>query len=474
MDHTVKEHYLTVIQKSSYIMNTNFTENRLMNTRSKQFAREFVILATTFIFLAICVFSYIKNQNAFESWQENIVSSTIGQVFFIATSILFVIKLAYFVFNLTLYIIYKPIKTVNQSDLPKCTVIIPAYNEGELVYHTLHSVANSLYPKEKLEIITIDDGSKDDTWEWMQKAAQEIGESVTLYKQPTNKGKREGLYYGFSRAKGDVVVTIDSDSIIKNDTLAQLVSPFVTNKNCGAVAGNVKILNDKTALIPKMLNVSFAFSFEFIRSAQSTLGSVFCTPGALAAYKKTSVLKVLDAWMNQTFMGKKSDIGEDRALTNMILKEGEEVLFQKNAIVYTNIPEHYTNLYKMYIRWERSNIRESIMMSKFAFTNFRRGSKIGTRIILIDQLLTFILAYPLLIAMIAILIVNPLFSLISTGIGILLFSSIQMLFFAKKHSVYGSLWAYPYSLFYAFALFWITPYSIATAGKSGWLTRDLK
>lgn len=455
-------------------MNSNFIEKNELNTDSSQFAREFVILALTFILLAYCIYSYIVNNSVIEDWQNDFFGSTIGTIFLISTTVLFVIKLAYFIFNFVLYVIYKPIKTVNLTDLPTCTVIIPAYNEGELVYHTLHSVANSHYPKHKLEIITIDDGSKDNTWEWMQKAASEIGPLVTLFKQPVNKGKREGLYYGFTRAKGDVVVTIDSDSIIKEDTLAQLVSPFVTNKNCGAVAGNVKILNDKTALIPKMLNVSFAFSFEFIRSAQSTLGSVFCTPGALAAYKKASVLKVLDAWMNQTFMGKKSDIGEDRALTNMILKEGEEVLFQKNAIVYTNIPENYTQLNKMYIRWERSNIRESIMMSKFAFTDFRKGNKIGTRIILINQLLNFILAYPLLIAMITILIANPLFSLISTGIGILLFSSIQMLFFAKKHSLYGSLWAYPYSLFYAISLFWITPYSIATAGKSGWLTRELK
>ena len=455
-------------------MNNNFIKNQSENTNSKQLAREFVILAISFILLAFCVYSYIKNHNDIENWQQSIFGSTFGQIFLFSTSVLFFIKILYFIFNFILYLIYKPVKAANHADLPTCTVIIPAYNEGELVYHTLHSVVKSIYPKNKLEIITIDDGSKDDTWEWMQKAAQELGTSITLHKQPVNKGKREGLYYGFTRAKGDIVVTIDSDSIIKEDTLIQLVSPFVTNKNCGAVAGNVKILNDKTALIPKMLNVSFAFSFEFIRSAQSTLGSVFCTPGALAAYKKTSVLKVLETWMNQTFMGKKSDIGEDRALTNMILKEGEDVLFQKNAIVYTNIPEHYTNLYKMYIRWERSNIRESIMMSKFAFTDFRKGNKIGTRIILMDQLLNFLLAYPLLIVMVTFLITNPLFSIISTGIGILLFSSIQMIFFAKKHSIYGSLWAYPYSLFYAFTLFWITPYSIATAAKSGWLTRDIK
>jgi len=175
--------------------------------------------------------------------------------------------------------------------------------------------------------------------------------------------------------------------------------------------------------------------------------------------------------MNQTFLGKPSDIGEDRALTNMILKKGYEVLFQKNAKVFTNTPERYKNLYKMYVRWERSNIRETIMMSKFAFTDFRKGSKLGTRIILVNQWLQIIFSFPMLLVMLSLLILFPVASLITALVGILLFSSMQMLFFANKHSISGSLWAYPYSLFYAFSLFWITPYSIATAGRSGWLTR---
>jgi len=127
------------------------------------------------------------------------------------------------------------------------------------------------------------------------------------------------------------------------------------------------------------------FSFEFIRSAQSQLGSVLCTPGALAAYRKEAVLNCLEDWMHQTFMGKTTDIGEDRAMTNMILKQGMPVRFQSNAIVLTNIPERYKNLYKMFIRWERSNVRENIKMSKFAFTNYREESKVGPRILLLNQ-----------------------------------------------------------------------------------------
>jgi hyaluronan synthase len=307
----------------------------------------------------------------------------------------------------------------------------------------------------------------------MQKAKQEIGDQLSIFQQPKNMGKRHALYRGFKMGAGEVYVTVDSDSIVKTETLRNLVSPFVTDLNCGAVAGNVKVLNNQKAIIPRMLNVSFAFSFEFIRSAQSVLGSVLCTPGALAAYKRDAVFNCLEDWMNQTFLGTKTDIGEDRAMTNMILKQGKNVRFQSNAEVLTNIPERYKNLYKMFIRWERSNVRENIKMSQFAFTNYRKKSKIGPRILLINQWIKVIFAYPFLILMLAFIVMHPLMFLTTTLVSILVFSSIPALFYAKSYNVSESLWIYCYSLFYTFSLFWITPYAIATASRRGWLTREL-
>ncbi|GAA4272678.1 glycosyltransferase family 2 protein [Aquimarina gracilis] len=386
---------------------------------------------------------------------------------------LLLIKLSFLGYILFLYLQYKVIESVNDEELPLCTVIVPAYNEGELVYKTLLSIAQNDYPEDKIQIISIDDGSKDDTWQWMKKAKAQLGDRISIYQQPENQGKRHALYRGFNLGTGEVFITVDSDSIVKKDTIRSMASPFVVNKECGAVAGNVLVLNKEKAFIPRMLNVSFAFSFEFIRSAQSKLGSVLCTPGALSAYRREAVFTCREAWINQTFLGQVSKIGEDRAMTNMILKQGYKVFFQRNAYVYTNIPERYKNLSKMFIRWERSNVRENIAMSKFAFTNFREGSKRGTRILLLNQWLKMIMAYPGILLMVFFISTYPLLFLVSTLASILVFSSIQALFYAKKHNVSEAYWAYSYSIFYAFTLFWITPYAIATAGRSGWLTRDL-
>jgi hyaluronan synthase len=222
-----------------------------------------------------------------------------------------------------------------------------------------------------------------------------------------------------------------------------------------------------------MLDVSFVLSFEFIRSAESTLNSVLCTPGALAAYRREAVFNCLESWINQTFMGQPSDIGEDRAMTNMILKQGYHVLFQRNAYAYTNVPERYRGLHKMFTRWGRSNVRENIQMAKYVFTDFREGSKAGARLLFISQSLKILMCYPLLILMLYFVATHPLLFLSSTLFSILVVSTFPVIFYARRYTLSESFWAYSYSIFYTFGLFWITPYAIATANKSGWLTRSL-
>jgi hyaluronan synthase len=430
-----------------------------------------LLFISTFAIIFNATFSLYFFRNDFKELHFTLTSSNIGFLLFLISTTFLAFRLGFFSFIFYNFKKYKPIPSVSDELLPTCTVIVPAYNEGRLVYDTLVSIANSNYPKEKIQLISIDDGSADDTWQWMLKAKEDIGELVSIYQQPKNAGKRQALYRGFQMATGEVFVTIDSDSIVSADALRNMVSPIKTDDKCGAVAGNIKVLNTDDTIIPKMLNVSFAFSFEFIRSAQSRIGSVLCTPGALAAYKREAVMACLPEWINQTFLGVKTDIGEDRAMTNMILKQGYHVLFQKNAEVYTNVPETYQGLQKMFTRWERSNVRENIMLSKFALSNFRSGNKTGTRILLANQWINMITAYPAFIAMILFFVLHPFLFISSTIFTVFIFTSVPAIFYALRHDPKQSFWAYTYGLFYSFGLFWITPYAIATARKRGWLTR---
>ena len=432
-----------------------------------------IVLLSSFLLLAMGVYFFSVFNGDFSQFNADRMKSSIGLTFIVIATTLFGFKALFFLYKAYNYYKYKPVDSVSDSELPTCTIIVPAYNEGKQVWDTLMSLANSNYPKHKIQIISIDDGSKDDTWDWILDAKKKLGNRLEILQQSKNQGKRHALYRGFNLGTGDIYVTVDSDSIVTEDTLRNLVSPFVKDEACGAVAGNIRVLNNKKEMLPKMLDVSFVMSFEFVRSAESNLNSVLCTPGALAAYRSTAVHTCLPQWINQTFMGQPSDIGEDRAMTNMILKQGKHVLFQKNAIAYTNVPDQYLGLYKMFIRWGRSNVRENLEMAKYVFSNFKEKGKIGTRILFISQFLKIIMSYPLLISMLFFVLVHPLLFLGSTLVSILVASTFSVLFFTSQYKTTEGIWAYSYSILYTFALFWITPYAIATANRRGWLTRGL-
>ncbi|BCS52180.1 chitin synthase [Geobacter sp. SVR] len=368
---------------------------------------------------------------------------------------------------------YRPIPGCADELLPACTVVVPAYNEGRQVYVTLQSLAASDYPHDKLRLIAVDDGSVDDTWLWIQKAKEHLGDRLTIIRQPHNRGKRHALYAGFRQSAGDILVTVDSDSIVTADTLRNLVSPFVMDHRVGAVAGNVRVLNRDKGIIPRMLDVAFVYSFDFIRASQSMVGSVMCTPGALAAYRTNAVAAVLQEWLHQTFCGQPANIGEDRALTNLIIREGHHVLFQQNSLVYTEVPVTYANLCKMYLRWARSDVREILAMTRFIFTDFRRESMIGTRLNLLFNWIA-IIKVPVftLVTGVALTLHLATFGF-GTVLGVILAASLAAVIYAWKFGTFDSLWAFVYGFYSFLALSWIGPYALVTFHRSGWLTRQV-
>ncbi|MFM1856599.1 MAG: hypothetical protein RLZ83_1908, partial [Pseudomonadota bacterium] len=256
-----------------------------------------------------------------------------------------------------LWMAYRPFAPAAAQSAPTMTVVIPAYNEGAMVQRSIDSVVRADYPAERLQILVIDDGSTDDTWSHIEAAAARHPGRVTTLRLAHNQGKRGALAAGFRAAHGEVLVTIDSDSEIEPDTLLAMAGPF-RDPRVGAVAGKVAVLNRDAGWIPRMLHVRFILSFDMLRSAQSVFRTVYCCPGALAAYRADAVRPVLDDWLSQTFMGVTCTYGEDRAMTNLILERGLDAVYQSRAVVNTLVPTTYRQLTRMYLRWDRSHVRE--------------------------------------------------------------------------------------------------------------------
>jgi hyaluronan synthase len=424
------------------------------------------ILAT----ILTAIFSWDHLQSFRIGWQQ----TAFGKTFLYTVYFFSLINIGVFVWRIVLIFMYKPVPSCSDEELPACSIIVPAYNEGRQVLDTLKSLADSDYPHHKLQIISVDDGSVDDTWQWMCEAKRELGDRVKIIQLPKNRGKRHALYTGFSESRGEVLVTVDSDSVVKPETIRNLVSPFVRNHRVGAVAGNVRVLNLKEGAIPRMLDVVFLFSFDFIRAGQSVIDTVICTPGALSAYRHSIVKTVLKEWLDQKFCGQPANIGEDRAMTNLILRNGFLVHYQQNAVVFTNVPTRFTNLCKMFLRWARSNLRESFVMGGFIFRRFRESSMLGARINMILQILTLTKSQILLLITIGCMFWHPFEFGLNVLVGSLLISTFSAGLYAYYFRSTDAIWAYAYSVFWFFALWWITPYAMLTPQRSGWLTRQIK
>ncbi|MDD3582007.1 MAG: glycosyltransferase family 2 protein [Desulfobacca sp.] len=352
--------------------------------------------------------------------------------------------------NTVLWWRYKPYP-LPSGPLPRLTVIIPAYNEGPMVEKAIYSVANADYPADRLEIICIDDGSRDDTWFYMARAQKRFPDLIKTIRFPRNQGKREAMYAAFTQGQGEFFVTVDSDSVITPETLKQIIAPLLQNPKIGAVAGNVKVYNRHHNFMTRMLWVRFVLSFDFLRASQSMYGGVFCTPGALSAYRREAVLPIINDWRHQTFWGVLCTIGEDRAFTNYVLRQGYYTAYQRTAQVYTLVPETYRGLCKMFLRWDRSNFRESYVQMQYIFTRYRDQHRLLPILDFLVRGLNFPIRYLFLPLLVASFVMYPIILLkFFTAMGVI--TLVLTTYYIQQERdldfVYGILYSY-YAFFFS-------------------------
>ncbi|MEW5912275.1 MAG: glycosyltransferase [Thermodesulfobacteriota bacterium] len=368
---------------------------------------------------------------------------------------------------------YRPLEPCADAELPNITVVVPAYNEGAQVQKTLRSIAASNYPAGRMQIVAVDDGSRDDTWVWMERAVAELAGRVELVRLAVNSGKRAALYAGIQRARGEILVTMDSDSEVLPDTIRHLVTPMVRDHLVGAVAGNVRVLNRSKGVIPRMLEVNFTFSFDFIRASQSRINTVMTTPGALSAYRFAVVKPHLKAWLNQRFLGRPANIGEDRSLTNFVLRSGYHAHFARNAVVLTEVPLRYRGMCRMFLRWARSNVRETLVMTSFLFRRFRATPALGARINLLIHLFRMTAGEWLKLGAVVVILASPEVMLVNLLMGAAIGGMLPALVHVLHRRDTNFVWAFPYMLLWMVGLSWISLWALLTPHKNGWLTRGL-
>lgn len=373
--------------------------------------------------------------------------------------------------RVVLWLGYRPVPAMpaDAPDLPEVTVVIPAYNEGAAVRWAIRSVLASDYPAERLRLVVVDDGSTDDTWAHIQAATagEERAEAVRLDR---NRGKRHALYAGFARVRTPVVVTVDSDTELPRETLRALVAPLARDPEVGAVAGRIEARNRTDNVLTRMLAVRYRIGFDFVRAYQSRLRSVFVCPGALTAYRMAAIAGQLEAWRDQRFLGATCANGDDHALTNHLLSRGMATVYQGSAVARTTVPNTYRRLSLMYLRWGRSNVRESLRYLAFVPRLLRRPARWPA---IADAMVRFVqipLRLWLLAFGVALIVTHPGILVRSAALAVA-FSLFHVAVFLRSERSWDAVYALLYALFSMLTLQWVAPWAAVTVRRARWLTR---
>ncbi|GGK22333.1 chitin synthase [Pilimelia terevasa] len=261
-------------------------------------------------------------------------------------------------FGLALF--YRPPRNVGLE--PAVAIVVPAFNEGEAVARTIHSCRQLDYPGHKLELVVVNDGSSDDTWQQMNAAAQLYpAGAVRCIDLGSNQGKRAAMAAGIRATTAEILVFVDSDSMPEPDAIRHLVQGF-DDRRVGAISGLTFVRNAFANTLTRMQATRYYISFQLLKSAESVLGAVTCCSGCFAAYRREAVLPLLEEWEHQRFLGVECTYGDDRALTNRILKAGWTAKYDSRAKAHTDAPEEYGKFFRQQLRWKKSWSREGPLL----------------------------------------------------------------------------------------------------------------
>jgi cellulose synthase/poly-beta-1,6-N-acetylglucosamine synthase-like glycosyltransferase/peptidoglycan/xylan/chitin deacetylase (PgdA/CDA1 family)/spore germination protein YaaH len=224
------------------------------------------------------------------------------------------------------------------------SVLIPAYNEERVIERSVTQVLAS--QNVKLEIIVIDDGSKDRTSEIVEQAF--VNEPRVTILKLENGGKARALNHGLAIANSDIVIALDADTQFEPDTIARLARWFAGKEKLAAVAGNAKVGN-RVNIVTKWQALEYITAQNLERRALARLGAMTVVPGAVGAWRKSAILEV-GGYPPET-------LAEDQDLTIAVQRAGWDVAYDQSAIAWTEAPQTFGQLARQRFRWAYGTIQ---------------------------------------------------------------------------------------------------------------------
>ena len=230
---------------------------------------------------------------------------------------------------------------------PKITIGIPAYNEAKTIAKTVNSIVNSDYPKEKIEIIIVNDGSKDNTAEVSQELIKKNKKYSILLINKENGGKSSAVNKAIDAATGELFAVVDADSRIEPDAIQQLV-PYFDDAKVGAVISRVRV-DVQGKIIERIQFFEYIMS-NMIRKLMAVLGTLAITPGVLSTYRTKTLREV------GGFTKDRNNLTEDMEIAMRLKYHGYKIEMETKSTTHTLAPHTLKALWKQRIRWARGYI----------------------------------------------------------------------------------------------------------------------
>jgi len=238
---------------------------------------------------------------------------------------------------------YEEEPEIDENWAPLVSIIIPAHNEEKSIGGCLTSLLQLDYPKEKLDIVVIDDGSTDRT---KDEAKKFESSGVRVYTQK-NAGKGAALNHGIKLAKGEFIITMDADSYVMPKTLKQLLAFFKEDEEVAAVTPAIKIKPSNNLLV-ELQRIEYLMII-FSRKLLSFIDAVPVTPGPFSMFR-ASVFKKIGGFDEHNLV-------EDQEIALRLQKYHFKIKSSIKAEVYTEPPENLKDLLRQRVRWQRGGVR---------------------------------------------------------------------------------------------------------------------
>lgn len=246
--------------------------------------------------------------------------------------------------------------TKDYDNKPTVSILLPCFMEGKHVYETIQSIWGCDYPKDRLEIIATDDGSSDDSFDWIQKASRDFPNTKAV-RNAVNQGKTHTILNALAHSSADVVIIVDSDTTLGVRCITELMA-CLGDKRLGAVGAPALVGNPNVNALTAFQVYIYTLGFQLGKTIENASRSVGVIGGYCFAIRRELFESMREEMVSRRWFGCKVMDGEDRMITHLCLLKGHGTYMDMSAECHSNVPETFNKYWGQQLRWRRTTLRD--------------------------------------------------------------------------------------------------------------------